>query len=56
MENLRDVNFSEFFDKVHDWRNYVPEKYTETWLLLSDETRTAIYEICEDRANDEEWD
>lgn len=50
-ETLRGFN-----RRVHHWPNHVPDFLYEHWEELSDETRAAIWYICKDAANNEEWD
>lgn len=43
-------------DKVHDWRNHVPQKLVEDWELLGDEARAVAFYMAELQADREEWD
>lgn len=43
-------------EKVHDWRNYVPDIAIDNWDKLSLETRTYIVYMAENQASSEEWE
>jgi hypothetical protein len=58
-KEIRDTLLTEFFvniNKVHDWRNYVPDELKECWYELTDRERYIIYLLCEERATMEDWD
>lgn len=43
-------------DKVHDWRNYVPEKLMTEWSTFTDNEKRLIAETAEEAAMQEVWD
>jgi hypothetical protein len=43
-------------DRVHNWRNYIPDAFKRRWNELSYETRIVAYVIAEIVAHREEWD
>lgn len=43
-------------DRVHDWRNYIPEPLRERWTGLSEETRFVAACMAQQQADGEEWD
>jgi hypothetical protein len=42
--------------RVHDWRNYVPQKLREGWLFLSPTERAIVSIMAEEQAGNESWD
>lgn len=55
LDNLDSPEFSNA-DRVHDWRNHVPNELQDLWSELSMETRLAIAFMAEELANSEEWE
>ncbi len=43
-------------ERVHDWRNYIPEELRSNWKDLSPETRLATALVAAHMADREEWD
>lgn len=43
-------------DKVHDWKNYVPEDWIKNWEKFSYKEKQIIYILTQERADAEEWD
>lgn len=44
-------------DKVHDWRNYVPEEVRAVWLsLFTPEQRALLARWADHMASQEVWD
>lgn len=43
-------------DRIHNWRNYVPEYLKALWSKLSLDQRLIIYVMAERQASKEEWD
>lgn len=43
-------------DKVHDWRNHVPEAVRAIWETFTPEQREALVSWAEELASAEEWD
>ncbi|SFF17074.1 hypothetical protein [Methylobacterium sp. yr596] len=43
-------------DKVHDWRNHVPEAVQAIWGTFTAEQRIALVDWAEGLAEREEWD
>lgn len=46
----------EMANRVHDWRNHVPESLIGLWSEFSEQTRLALYIVAEHLSEDEEWD
>ena len=42
--------------RVHNWRNYVPCEFKDTWQSLGEDVRLAIYYMAETQSDLEEWD
>lgn len=55
LNHIKDPEF-EKAGRVHDWRNYVPDKLKENWDELTEESRACIYLICDTVAGEEHWD
>lgn len=43
-------------DRVHNWRNYIPDTFRTHWAALHPETRLALYVMAQAQASNEEWD
>lgn len=43
-------------ERVHDWRNYVPDEVRAAWPSLDDTARIAVYLTANARAMAEEWE
>ncbi len=43
-------------EKVHDWRNHVPDSIRAIWATFSKEQREAIVVWAADLASEEHWD
>jgi len=43
-------------NKVHNWRNYVPDEIVKRWNELSRQDKLLMAWMCEEKANSEEWD
>ena len=46
----------EIKDKVHNWRNYIPENLKKCWTAMSLEVRIVLYLMASERASKEEWE
>jgi len=55
LEKVKDPEW-EKTNRVHDWRNYVPELFKNAWASIDNITRLFIYVVCQEFANREEWD
>lgn len=44
------------WNKIHNWKNYVPQEFKEIWGELSVDAKACIKYICEQQADKEEWD
>jgi len=42
--------------KVHDWRNYVPYEWQESWCEFTERERKIIAVMAETQADKEDWD
>lgn len=42
--------------RTHDWRNYISYDIREAWPNLSLETKTVVYRVAQEVADDEDWD
>lgn len=42
--------------RVHDWRNYVPDRVVALWDTFTDAQKIAIAEMADERASSEHWD
>lgn len=42
--------------RVHDWRNHVPDAFVLVWDKLSEETRFVIVVMADEQASRERWD
>ena len=43
-------------DRVHNWRNYVPEELQEIWDTFCDYQKQVLANTFQEIANREEWD
>jgi hypothetical protein len=43
-------------NRVHDWRNYIPDQIKEVWGLLSLDAQLALLLTAEQQASAEDWD
>mgnify|MGYP006901787204 CR=1 FL=1 len=43
-------------NKVHDWRNYVPDVVADQWEYLSEETKKVVFIMADAQAQNEEWE
>lgn len=43
-------------EKVHDWKNYIPDTWKSIWFGLTDREKKMISAISAIQANKEEWD
>jgi hypothetical protein len=43
-------------ERVHDWRNYVPDEIMNEWANLPFIAKQAIYLMAESKAVNEEWE
>jgi len=57
-DTLLIINEPEFkkADKVHDWRNYIPDELRGIWDDLPDVTKLVAYYFAEQQAHNEEWE
>lgn len=57
-ETLEAMLTDNFYDdnRVHNWRNYVADRFILLWPELSEELRLVIFLMAETQANREEWD
>lgn len=53
-----DVSSPDFKDKtsVHDWRNYVPDRWQDNWDELTERERKIIAIMAQAQADSEDWD
>lgn len=56
IQAIKEPCFEQEKGLVHNWRNHLPSELQESWHRLAPETRMAIYLICENMADNEEWD
>jgi len=52
---FENVDFSKV-GRVHDWRNYVPDKLKEDWKDLTERERKLVFIIAVEGASREDWD
>lgn len=43
-------------NKVHEWRNHVPEELKEAWPFMSQTERMLVYLLAAKAASEEDWD
>ncbi len=43
-------------NKVHDWRNYVPDVVADQWEYLSEETKKVVFIMADAQAQNEVWE
>lgn len=43
-------------NKVHDWRNYVPDVVADQWEYLSEETKKVVFIMADAQAQSEVWE
>jgi hypothetical protein len=55
LDNMLNDDFSNT-NRVHNWRNYVPDHFISEWGNLSEEVKLAVFLMAESRSNREEWD
>jgi hypothetical protein len=57
-ETLYAMLVDKFYDdnRVHNWRNYVDNRFILEWNTLSEEVKLVIFLMAERQANREEWD
>lgn len=46
----------EITNKVHNWRNYIPESLKKCWTAMSLEGRMVLYLMANHQATNEEWE
>ena len=53
-----DVGSPDFNTKtlVHDWRNYVPDRWQDNWGELTERERKILAIMAQAQADSEEWD
>jgi len=44
------------WNKIHNWRNYVPDYVQKNWNTMCMETKLVVFAMTSKLANDEEWD
>ncbi len=44
------------YDRIHNWRNYVPDEIVKRWNELSRQDKLLVAWMCEEKASSEEWD
>lgn len=54
-EQLSEPNWDEY-DRVHNWRNYIPKALREHWHELSEDARLVAFYMAESRASSEDWE
>lgn len=54
--NKSAIDVFQNIQKVHDWRNYVPDELIEGWDILTDTEKSIIHSFAVKRAGSEIWD
>lgn len=56
--NSTDLEVSTFnnIQRVHDWRNYIPDELREVWAELSTEAKLACAFMAQTQADNEVWE
>jgi len=54
-KNMDNPDFAKA-EKIHDWRNYVPQLLQDNWSKLTGRERMIIAILADKRASNEEWD
>lgn len=44
------------YNKIHNWKNYIPYELQQAWGSLSDETKACLKFVAQQQADNEEWD
>lgn len=42
--------------RIHDWRNYIPQEIRKLWDSLSEDSKMMAYYIAEEVATKEDWE
>lgn len=46
----------ELAERIHDWRNYVPEEVRNLWSTFTTVQQLALFDWADGQASNEEWD
>lgn len=55
-ENVMDDEVIHRTEKIHDWRDYVPDSVKDMWHLLSERERFLVVVTANLSASNEEWE
>lgn len=55
-DSFYDANGNVLSERVHDWRNHVPEEFKRDWAHFSERERKLIFIMAVEAASNEEWD